>query len=364
VRRVLLAAGVTALAAGCASGQHAKVAPQRGPTAVPRGFHPETAAAVGTRDYWLLGDYRCGSSFCIALIRSTDAGKHFMRVGAPRLSAQGTAPIVVFATARDGYAYAPGGPGPLYESHDRGRTWRAQAGGSVDTVAASGGNVYKIARGGGIEWSPAALGRSWNGLGPIPNVPVGRRPFSLAVRGSRIWLLGPPRHHHADDSDVLARLNNPHGFRWRTMPGPCLAELGGSLAPAGHGVVWAVCTTGMMAGLWVSTNDGRSFAIRSMHDPGGARQPALTNGAEIFPLSRNTAILNRGVGGPLLETMDQGRHWSAMKLPFRIAQLEWLGFTTRRFGLALVQTHAATGSVELWRTKDGGTTWKDVPIRR
>jgi hypothetical protein len=38
---------------------------------------------VGNRDVWILGWYRCGATQCLALVRSMDAGKKFVRVGLP-----------------------------------------------------------------------------------------------------------------------------------------------------------------------------------------------------------------------------------------------------------------------------------------
>jgi hypothetical protein len=53
----------------------ATAASARDPTrGVPGTFRPESVAAVGARDLWVLGSYPCGSStWCHALVRSTDA---------------------------------------------------------------------------------------------------------------------------------------------------------------------------------------------------------------------------------------------------------------------------------------------------
>jgi len=118
----LVAALAAAAAASAGSSSHA----------VPRGFHPETAAAVGTRDLWVLGDYRCGQDYCNALVRSTDAGKHFTGVAMPPLPAQGTVPRLAFANARDGFIYVEGTP-RLYVTQDAGSSWH-RAG--QDTIVA------------------------------------------------------------------------------------------------------------------------------------------------------------------------------------------------------------------------------------
>ena len=48
----LVLAGAVAVAAATAHAEGAG----RG---IPTGFRPETAAAVGTRNYWVIGEYKC-----------------------------------------------------------------------------------------------------------------------------------------------------------------------------------------------------------------------------------------------------------------------------------------------------------------
>jgi photosystem II stability/assembly factor-like uncharacterized protein len=321
--------------------------------AVPRGFSPETASAVGTRDLWALGEYRCGQNYCNALVRSTDAGKHFRRVGLPPLPSQGTVPSVVFTNARDGFAFVEDTT-PLYVTHDGGESWhRSGPARKVTAFAAAGGFAYIVVGRHRLERSP--VGRdAWRRL----TLSVFHLPFSLAARGPDVWFLGPPRHR--PDFGTLA-LSSNDGHTFSRRKGPCLAELGGTLVPTGDGVVWAVCPTGMMAELSLSTNGGRSFpTIRSVHDPGGVRQPGLINSARLAAASARVAVLSRGAGGALLRTTDTGRHWHPVPHTARIKQLFWLAFTTRRVGAALVQTRHHT---QLWRTSDAGATWHSVPIR-
>ena len=263
-------------------------------------------------------------------------------------------PRVVFATEHDGYAYVPFGGGPLYVTHDGGARWHA-AFGRVGTFAVGGGYAYAL-NGSGLERS-AVVRDAWTRLAS----PVSTNDASIAVLGSRLWLLGRPRRR--PDFATLAT-STDRGRTFTRHTGPCLYDLPGRLVPAGGGVVWAVCPTGMMAGVSLSTDGGLSFpALRSFHDPAGTSLPPLTNGAEIFPLSPQVAVLDGGGDGPLLRTTDEGRRWARVRQPARIVQLDWLGFTTHRFGLALVQTRPSPTSVDLWRTTDGGASWRDVPIR-
>jgi len=347
--RFALAAGLTAalvvgVAAAAGNSRHG----------VPQGFRPETAAAVGARDYWVLGDYRCGQNYCNALVRSTDAGKHFGRIDLPPLPQQGSAPTVVFANPRDGFVYVENAT-PLYVTRDGGESWHREGPSrNVSGFAAAGGFAYIVS--GRHELERSRVGRNaWQRLMLAALHP----PFSLAARGSDVWFLGPPRHR--PDSDTLA-LSSDHGRTFTPLKGPCLAELGGTLIPAADGVVWAVCPSGMMAWLALSTNGGRSFpTIRSVHDPGGIRQPALVNSARIAAASARVAVLSRGAGGALLRTSDAGRHWSPVRRTARIQDVFWLAFTTSRVGVAVVQL--GPGRTQLWRTTDGGATWHFVPIR-
>ena len=279
----------------------------------------------------------------------------------PPFSSQGTIPTFEFANARDGFAYARYAS-RLYVTHDGGSSWhRSGPTGNVIALALSGGDVYAVTSRRIYERSPVTKD-AWRPLHYL----TFRHGYSvsLAAHGSRVWLLGTQKRRRADDSDELA-LSRDRGADFVARPGPCLAELGGRLVPASARVVWAVCPTGMMAGLSLSRNGGRSFpSIVSGHDPGGLRQPSLTNGAEIAPFTARIAVLYGGGEGPLLRTTDEGRRWQRVHQPARIYQLDWLGTTARRFGLAVVQTRSSPDAGELWRTTDGGATWHSVPIHQ
>jgi photosystem II stability/assembly factor-like uncharacterized protein len=230
----------------------------------------------------------------------------------------------------------------------------------VIAFAAGGGAAYVVTSREIYARSPVAK-EAWRPL----SHPAFKRGYtvSLAVHGARVWLLGTQKRRRADGSDELTR-STSRGADFVTRPGPCLAELGGRLAPANGKVVWAVCPTGMMAKLSLSRNGGRSFpSVLSVHDPGGLHQPSLTNGAEISPFTPRIAVLHGGGDGPLLRTTDEGKRWHQVDQPARIYQLDWLGVSTHRFGVAVVQTHSSPASGELWRTTDGGASWHSVPIR-
>ena len=333
---------------------------------IPRGFSPETAAAVGARDYWVFGDYRCNMGWCLALVRSTDAGAEFTRVAAPPLKSQGTTPTLVFANARDGYAYT-WTASPLYVTHDGGESWQRASEGSAIAAAVGGRYVYTVTGrcppGRGchsfrLRRSPVTR-TDWRSL---PSPVRGGLPFSLAARGGHIWLLGET-NSATHDHDRLAR-STDGGRAFSVQTGPCFADLGGRLVPAGRGVVWAVCPSGMMAAVFLSRDGGRSFpATRSFHDPGGLSLPAGTNAAQVVAPSARVAFLYRGVQGPLLRTSDAGVRWTRLGRTARWGQVIWLGFSSNRDGAALAApTQSGSTRAAFWRTTDGGATWHVVPL--
>jgi len=234
----------------------------------------------------------------------------------------------------------------LYVTRDGGTSWRRSGPKHVRDVAVGGGEVYAIVRN---HFERSSVARSsWHEV----ELPVKTRFLaSIAALGRRVWLLGSTRRIRA--GDVILR-SADRGATLARSHGPCIPELAGRLVPAGGGVVWAVCPTGMMAGLSVSKNGGRTFpGFRSFHDPGGIRLPALTNGAAIFPSSEHAAVLYRGASGPLLRTMDLGRHWVVARRTGRFEDLFWLRFATNRVGAAVAATRSdPRGS--FWRTTDGG----------
>ena len=339
--------GVVAVAASASAGG----AEVRG---VPQGFRPETAAAVGEHDIWVLGQSGCAGT-CLALVRSTDGGKHFSRVGLPNLPSQGPDPTIAFANARDGFAYVEGET-PLYVTHDGGLAWQRSGPPShIQAFAVAGGSAYALLGQERFVRSPVGRG-AWQKLS-LPFSTLGG-PAEIAARGSHVWVVGTSPSPKSDAHSQLGR-SDDRGSKFVVTQSPCYPGLPGGVTPAGGGALWAVCSSGMMASLSLSTNGGRSFAIRSFHDPGGIRLPSLTNAASIAAPSARVAVLTRGAGGAFLRTTDEGRHWAIVPKTAQVQAVPWFAFTTHETADAVVLLH---DRAELWRTTDGGATWHSMPI--
>jgi hypothetical protein len=350
VRRLALCLSAAAIAGGCGSAHHTG-------QSVPKGFRPVSLSAIDDNDLFLLGTLPCSAARCYAIERSGDGGRTFTRIAAPSgLPTEGSAPTLRFVDARVGVIWVPFGWGGFYRTHDGGVTWRHVRSPDLVAFTTTGAKAYAIVahcttqRCTGFRFArgPASASR-WR-ESPLPFVPDGPV-LDLAARGNDVWLLGTPRTARYQRYDRLAR-STDGGRTFTTGDGPCVPGLGGGLMPSSTRVVWAVCPTGLLAGAARSSDGGVAFSP--------LRTPPLTNGARLAPASSSTAVLAaNGAGAPLYRTTDGGATWRPIAPRGKDTIWYEVVFTSAHVGDALVQLggHAPV----FRRTTDGGETWLSPP---
>lgn len=351
VKRTALCVLLAVAAGGCGSGGHSG-------RQLPVRFVAVSLSALDDRDFALLGTVPCSADRCYVIERTSDGGRSFTRIAAPRgLPTEGANPTLTFADASDGFVRVPFSWGEFWSTHNGGATWRRLRAPSVVAFTTAGGEAYAvIARcttqtctGYRFARGPASASR-WR-ESPLPFVPDGPV-IDLAARDRSVWLLGT-RQATRNQHDVLAR-STDGGRTFVTRDGPCVPGLGGDLEPSSARVVWAICATGMMAGASRSTDGGVSFKP--------LRAPPLVNAARLAPASDETAVLAaNGAGRPLYRTTDGGATWRPLRLLGRDDAWDDIVFTGARTGDALVRIGA--GPVGPWRTTDGGITWSRIHQR-
>jgi hypothetical protein len=152
----------------------------------------------------VLGEYRCGGSWCNALVRSRDAGKHFARVGLAALPSQGNVASLTFVGPRVGYLLG----GSLYVTHDGGTIWRPWGPAGVTDIAVGGGDVYALVSRSRFERSPISTS-SWHTV----TLPARFRFLvSLAARGRTSGSSGR-RATCVPVTSLFARLTGARGLR-------------------------------------------------------------------------------------------------------------------------------------------------------
>ena len=237
---------------------------------VPAKFSPQSFTAISELAWWLLGPGSCPAGEappCGSILRTTDGGGSFVGVPAPATPLavrDGGYTQIRFADPDDGFAFDPA----LYATHDGGVTWHpVDVGGVVADLAITSGQVYAVvAPSNARSATSPRLMRSpvtqdaWTTLSAAGAVEPG-----LSAQGSDA---GSSARQNAGAVGTNLLVSQDGGASFTTHPSPspglpCQFE-----APA-RPVLWARCNTGMMSGVWRSTDLGANFTSVSPRDPAG-----------------------------------------------------------------------------------------------
>jgi hypothetical protein len=336
---------------------------------VPAGFSAASITFVSPKDGFVLGSAPCATAQCTVILRTTDTGKTWHRIGAPpaQVTQPGGGPLDIselrFATDKDGWAFGPG----LWSTHDGGDHWtRVAHNGDVRDLEASAGTAHMVVLTPPPDpdhqyeyrilstpvsrdtWvaSPTAIVK---GAAPVADA-------QLVLQHRSGWLLINERVVYGG-----ARLT-PTG--WVSWKPPCTEAMGPAtlVAPTPTNL-FAVCWEGVWGqppspgtGLYVSADAGTTFKRAHASVPGNGGQPASPD--------PSTVVVADGAadGKPeLLATFDSGATWSVVYH----GAVEALGFTSPTQGIGLEVGSNAGGYPQLTRfvlTTDGGHHWKSTPF--
>ena len=345
---------------------------------------------------WALAAVPCAGQLCAAVAATTDGGATWQPLPSPPVSldpiarTQGASGITIaaaqgdceqdlscvsqirFATSRIGYLFGPG----LYMTVDGGESWQEMTSLPVETLEASGGDVFRVVYDHGgcpgpcnrtVEEAPAGSD-DWQTLLQIPGslqIPPGALDTaSLILEGSRTIYL--PIYGNPVGGEPFTTLlrSLDGGQTWQRLTDPCISTttLGDSA------IAFAAAPDGYMAALCYANGAPDAPTVLTSSDSGtswGSRLsvPESSRGLIAAP-SAGTLVAGPPPGsgsGPATMTLsvsrDGGVDWSTAatdqvnldSVPVGVSL--WLGFEDATTGRWVGDDQT------IWTTTDGGKTW-------
>ncbi|WP_410612214.1 hypothetical protein [Amycolatopsis sp. lyj-109] len=358
-RRCALLVSVLALLAAFA-------APATAETVVPAGFRPASTSWTSPDTGYVLGYRPCAQSWCPVLLGTTDAGRHWRRLGAPPVPLPDNHNHVALRVFGDRVAYVSDGV-HVRTTRDGGATWQpvtlvgAREPYYLSKIAETGGRVFAMLTTYG-EGSGST--RLYSGAAGAPVlVPVagfavtgGLTYGDLAVGGGLQVALGA-------DYGTEQYWTSHDGARFTPADPPCPEGEVASLAGVRDRQVVALCSGGPGSPQPGSTERQLRHAPQlgaGFSGDDAAPFAGINQGfAAASPTSATIAAVGGGVGF-LHSTADGGRTWTTLELPERGFALTDLDFPGRGTGVVVDGQPDAFGGSAVYRTTDGGKTWREL----
>jgi hypothetical protein len=337
-------------------------------------FHAQSMSWAGSQLGWLLGSEACGQASCTTIVRTSNGGTSWNTIGtmAAPLSYEDNAGVseLRVADAGHGWAFGPA----LWATSDGGATWQQQAlagGRPVIALAADAQGAYAVAsacdfnqdvttcRHGATLWRTAP-GGSW--VQVSLRLPVTTEAM-VAVHGSTAYVVvatpGSP------DGDTFEATTD--GVHWADRPDPCDIADGAylsSVAPISDTQVALLCQGDI----------GFGYADKQAFRSGDAG--ATTTPAGTLPLYGIVSQLAASANGTLLASSysigswiyrsSAGETWTTSE-DLGDGGIGWNDITFTTNQVAFVIHGPATccgehGVGELWKSTDGGLTWRQTQV--
>lgn len=330
---------------------------------VPAGLQPESASFLSPTRGFVLGSVGCRRLHpCQAwLVATTDGGASWHRLAVPDLRifgstvaiAAGEASRVVFAGRRIGWLFGPG----LWVTRDGAAHWRRLTmPGMVQAMAVARRTVYAVvspAHASTTELFSSPVGKSaWTRVGTITSAPV----FSFAVFGRSVWF--------GSGNDVWATADGRH---WHRNHFACAGAFYGltDIAAASAARVDFLCTS---TGPFNTAQEG--MEVMASSDGGktehlaGRKAPIFGDGGAIATPPGRGAVITFAVsvGAPswIWRSPDGGKTWKRVAFFRRGGGWTSLSYVSPSVGLIVLYLPGARITGQLLRTSDAGRTWHRV----
>jgi photosystem II stability/assembly factor-like uncharacterized protein len=351
----------------------------RGPAGgpVPKGFTAQDLTFVSTTNGWLLGTAPCSAAPCTSIVHTTDGGKTWAGIPAPKADLEpngqngcGDKACVRglrFGDPTTGYAY---GSTAWYLTNDGGGTWT-----KLDGQA----NALEIANGSVIRVSSNSQACPPGCTYQLTTAPLGSSQFTAAkVSGGPGQLLGNNvqllrQGHNAylelfantagggEDAHAQFLTSNDDGKSWTVRKDPCGTYQGTEadstrMAVADDGSLTVLCSlrTGQSSFVITSTDGGGSFGPQHAVSQGGGLDVGAASGRTLMVVTAQTQTDQRAE--TLLRSADAGSTWTPVATT-PIASPDDLSNQTIGFQNGTAGQWTPGGN-EVFHTTDGGTSWQ------
>jgi hypothetical protein len=297
----------------------------------------DSVTATSTRTIVVLGaDPRCRGGQCLTLVQSSDGGASFTALVAPPggSAARASVTSVRFGSAQDGWAFGDA----LYATHDGGFSWApVTMGGSVTRLESASGRAWALVtdRHSATQlWTSPTSRDDWARV-PAVNVTA---PADLTVQQKHVVVVGAgssPAYVGEDGAFEVAE-------------NPCAGSVQARLSATSS--IWATCQTGTAGRLFFSP-DGRTWQPVVPQGQAGS----LSNQTVVGARTDTDALIGADPKLSITRLLTSGVVKEVSRPPTAGALPAYVGFTSAEVGYTIMDG-------KLWRTKDGGDTWKLVRI--
>lgn len=343
--------------------------PAAAETVVPEGFLPASTSWTGPDTGYVLGYSPCAKTWCPALLRTTDGGAHWWRLGAPAMPLPDNHNHVALTVTSARVAYVSDGV-HVRTTRDGGASWHPLGLAGVrepyylSKITETGGRIFALLTAYGDGRGSTRLYSAPAGspvLVPVPGFAAtgGLTYGDLAVGGGLQVALGA-------DYGAEKYWTSRDGVRFTPADAPCPPGTVASLAGVRDGQVVALCNSSPG-----SPRPG-STERRLRHAPelggkfgGDAPAPFLgiTQGFGAASPASATVAAEGGGTGFLHSTADGGRTWTTTVLSERGFSLADLDFPGGATGVVVDGQPDAAGGSAVYRSTDAGRTWNEIGFR-